>query len=282
MQSEGKCVLLFNLPVFRFRLNIGVNIGAASLTFVGLLMTQPPARAQRVVASLPDAPAPKQQANHAQQKPKSGIDSTVDLLSRRSFFFPELAYTEGSLTAKQKFELAVDKSVSPASFVGAAAAAGISQADNSWPGYGQGAEGYGKRVAATMALSASGDMFGTFFLSSIARHDPRYFVSQGSTARKIGHAIRRVLLTRTDSGGETANWSGLGGILAAEGLANAYLPDAERTSAKTFERFGIHVGVIAGGNLAKEFWPQIFKSLMPKGGSHRAGDLKDSPAKPQA
>jgi hypothetical protein len=51
------------------------------------------------------------------------------------------------------------------------------------------------------------------------------------------------------------------GPLGAEGLANTYLPDAERTAGQTFERFGIQMAVIAAGNLAKEFWPTIFKRL---------------------
>jgi hypothetical protein len=49
--------------------------------------------------------------------------------------------------------------------------------------------------------------------------------------------------------------------LGAEGLANTYLPDAERTTGKTFERYGIQMAIIAGGNIAKEFWPAIFKTL---------------------
>jgi hypothetical protein len=44
-------------------------------------------------------------------------------------------------------------------------------------------------------------------------------------------------------------------------LANTYLPDAEQTAGQTFERFGIQLAVIAGGNVVKEFWPAIFKTL---------------------
>ena len=257
-----------------------VNFCRASLVLL-LAATAQPLRAQRVTADLPDAPVPKQQQAGSQAKSGNRFSSSVKLVTRRSLFFPDLARTEKPLTAAQKFELAVDQSIAPSTFLGTAFAAGISQADNSWPGYGQGAEGYGKRYGAAMASSASTYMFGTFLLPAIARHDPRYFVSQGGVGRKVGHAIRRVLLTRTDSGSETANWSGILGILGAEGLANAYLPDAERTTGKTFERFGIHIGVSAGSNVAKEFWPSIFKSLLGnRGASARQADLKDSPAKP--
>ena len=267
----------------RFKLNSFSSAYFCGAVLVTILATAAqPLKAQRVIANLPDAPVPHQQAAQSQQKAANGFTSTVKLVTRRSVFFPELARTEKPLTAGQKFKLAVDQSIAPSSFLGSAFTAGISQADNSWPGYGQGAEGYGKRFGAAMAVNASTDMFGTFLLPAIARHDPRYFVSNGGFGRKIGHAIRRVLLTRTDSGGETANWSGIVGIFGAEGLANTYLPDAERTAGKTFERSGIHIGLVAGSNLAKEFWPSIFKSLLGGKGSAsaRQSDLKDSPAKP--
>jgi hypothetical protein len=140
--------------------------------------------------------------------------------------------------------------------------AAISQANDSWPGYGQGWNGYGKRYGATLALNASTDMFGTFLLPSLLHHDPRCFVlSHGSFKQKIAHALKRVVVTPTDAGGQAINVSGLLGPLAAEGLANTYLPDAERTAGQTFERFGIQLAIIAGSNVAKEFWPAIFKTL---------------------
>ena len=250
----------------------------ASLLLLLAVCTQS-VHAQRVTADLPDAPLPNQQSNTTQQKPGNRFGSTVGVIGRRSLFFPELAVREKPLSATEKFKLAIDQSIAPSRFFVSAAVAGIEQADNSWPGYGQGGEGYGKRFGAVLALNASDDMFGTFLFPAIARHDPRYFVTEGGFGRKVGHALRRVLLTRTDSGGEAPNWSGLLGTLGASGLANTYLPDAERTTGKTFERFGIHVGVVAGSNVLKEFWPVIFKSL---GGSRsaRQSDLKDSPVKP--
>jgi hypothetical protein len=158
--------------------------------------------------------------------------------------------------------LAADETVAPSALIVAAMSAGITQARNSWPGYGQGWNAYGKRYGATLALNASTDVFGTFLLPSVLHHDPRYFVlAHGTFSQKIGHALKSVLVTRTDSGGRAVNISGVLGPLGAEGLANTYLPDAERTAGQTFERFGIQMAVIAGGNVAKEFWPVIFKTL---------------------
>jgi len=218
---------------------------------------------RRVLATLPDAPKPQQQANEVEGKAKGWRSrTTYEILARRSFFFPDLAYTNKPLTSAQKFLLAADESVAPSGLIVATMSAGISQARNSWPGYGQGWNGYGKRYGATLALNASTDMFGTFLLPSMLHHDPRYFVlAHGNVSQKIGHALKRVVVTPTDAGGEAMNVSGVLGPLAAEGLANTYLPDAERTAGRTFERFGIQLAVIAGSNVVKEFWPAIFKTL---------------------
>ena len=42
---------------------------------------------------------------------------TVAILSRRSFFFPDLAYTTKPLTSSQKFLLAVDQTVAPSALI---------------------------------------------------------------------------------------------------------------------------------------------------------------------
>jgi hypothetical protein len=216
---------------------------------------------QRIVAKLPDAPTPKESLDEPQQKPTRPT-TTYDILSRRSFFFPDLAYTTKPLSSGQKFLLAADESAAPSALIVAAMSAGITQARNSWPGYGQGWNAYGKRYGATLALNASTDMFGTFLLPSVLHHDPRYFVLvHGTFSQKIGHALKSVLVTHTDSGAPAPNISGVLGPLGAEGLANTYLPDSERTAGQTFERFGIQMAVIAGANVAKEFWPAIFKTL---------------------
>jgi hypothetical protein len=235
------------------------------LAVVLLFVLNQGAAAQQATRSsnLPDAPVAKQAPGQSEQKPNNGaLNTTWEILGQKSVFFPDLAYDPRPLSGGQKLELAADQSIAPYGLIVAGATAGISQARNSWPGYGQGAAGYGKRYGATLALNASSDMFGTFLLPSMLRHDPRYFVSaRGGAVHKVGYAISRVFITRTDRGGEAFNWSGVLAPLMAESLANTYLPDGERTTRKTFQRYGIHLGIDAAANVAKEFWPRIFKTL---------------------
>jgi hypothetical protein len=230
-----------------------------------ILLTSRVATAQEKAApaNLPDAPAPKQSQNDTTQKQDKNIFATpLGLITRRSYVYPELATTPGPLTSKEKFELFLDKSVSPPQILSSAAGAGISEARGTLAGYGQGGDGYGKRFASSMASGASSHFFGTYFLPAMMHEDPRYFVKlHGGFEARAGHALRRAAVIRTDSGKETFNLPGILGPLMAEALANAYLPAAQQTAGKTFERGGIRIGFSAANNLLKEYWPSIFKKL---------------------
>jgi len=214
-------------------------------------------------ADLPDAPAPKQDQNgSAQQQQKNVWQTPFGLIARKSYFFPDLASSPGPLTSAEKFKLFLSTSTAPPQILASAASAGISEARGTLAGYGQGGEGYGKRFGSSMASGATSHFFGTFLLPALLRDDPRFFVKlNGGFGARAGHALRRVLAIRTDAGGETFNWPGTLGPLLAEGLANVYLPQSERTAGKTFERYGIRIGFGAANNLLKEYWPTIFKSL---------------------
>lgn len=211
---------------------------------------------------LPPAPSPKQDQASAQNPERTRLETTLDVLSKRSVFFPELAYNSGPLNARQKLELSIDATIAPSRFLGSAFTAAIGQATNSLSGYGQEWAGYGKRFGSSVATNASDRFFGTFLLPSLLRQDPRYFVRfYGNTFQRVGYAIERVVVTRTDDGWQVFNWSHIGGALLAESLATSYLPSSEQTAGRTFARFGIRIGWSAVDNVVKEYWPTIFKSL---------------------
>jgi hypothetical protein len=209
---------------------------------------------------LPDAPAPKQES--APQNRQNRFNATIEVLGRRSIFFPDIATSKGGLNRKQKFELFADESVAPSRFLSSAAGAGISQARNSLDGYGQEAGGYGKRFGSSMATAAANNFFGTFLISSLLHRDPRYFVTlHGGAGHRIGYALSRIVVARTDGGKDAANWAGIVGPLLAESLATSYLPLKEQTAGRTFQRYGIRIGLNTASNGLREYWPTIFKNL---------------------
>src|SRR5215813_1346422 len=108
--------------------------------------------------SAPDAPS----AARRDACEQGGMEHRIQLLRRRSVFFPNLATDTAVLSSEEKFELFVNNSISGASLLSAAAGAGIGQAADSNPGYGQGVDGFGKHFGANMAANASIHFFSTF------------------------------------------------------------------------------------------------------------------------
>ena len=209
---------------------------------------------------LPDAPAAKQDGTP--QKHQNPYNTTIEVLGRRSIFFPNIATSVGALSNKQKFELFADESVAPSRFLSSAFGAGIGQAQNSLEEYGQELGGYGKRFGSSMATAASNNFFGTFLIASLLRRDPRYFVTlHGGAGHRIGYALSRIVVSRKDDGRDAANWPGILGPLLAESLATGYLPVKEQTAGRTFQRYGIRIGLNTASNALREYWPTIFHSL---------------------
>ena len=207
---------------------------------------------------LPDAPSTTAQEQSGKH------NASIDILARQSRMFANLATNTAPLTAGEKFGLFAWNSVSLFTIVGSAASAGIKQARNTQTGYGQGAEGYFKRFGASMASAASNNFFGTFLLPSLLHQDPRFFVREtGNFGDKVGYATSRIVITRSDRGGETINWSGMLGPLAGSALANTYLPEDSQGVGNTFSRWGISLGSTAASNVLREFWPSIIRGLRP-------------------
>jgi hypothetical protein len=170
------------------------------------------------------------------------------------------------LSAREKFELFVDNSISADAIVGGAVGAAIGQANNSPTGYRQGWDAYGKRFGAEMARHASGEFFGTFVLASALHEDPRFFPEANpSFGRSVKYSLQRVFVTRDDAGRDVMNVSGLLGPALGEGLANAYWPERNRTVGDTLLRYGFDLAGRAGGNMLREYWPVVYGKMRRSG-----------------
>jgi hypothetical protein len=165
------------------------------------------------------------------------------------------------LDTKQKFELAWRSTIDPVTFVLTGAIAGIQQAENAFSGYGQGAEGYGKRYGASYADLAVGTFMGSAILPSILKQDPRYFYKgTGSTHSRILYAIANSLICKGDNKHWQPNYSNVLGSIAAGGVSNLYYPAKNRGAALVFENAGIGIGTTAAANLLQEF---LIRKLTP-------------------
>jgi len=163
-----------------------------------------------------------------------------------------------ALAAGQKFHLFVRNTFEPITVVSSAFDAGVGQALDSDPSFGQGAEGYGKRVGAAMADRVSSGFFRTFVFPMMFRQDPRYYrMGQGDTGARMGHALTHVFVAHGDSGKEMFNFSEWMGTTAAVALANTYHPDNRRGMGPACGRIAVSVGTDVGFDLLREFWPEL-------------------------
>jgi hypothetical protein len=136
--------------------------------------------------------------------------------------------------------------------------AGISQASDEFPEYGQGAAGFGKRYGATLADEVSSDFFGNYLYPVLLKEDPRYFrLGTGSVKRRLGYALLQEFDCRTDKGGRSFAFSNVLGAFTSGGLSNLYYPQAERGFGLTMSRSAIAIGYGSLGGLVDEFYPDI-------------------------
>jgi hypothetical protein len=158
------------------------------------------------------------------------------------------------LTPKQKLSLAVWDTFDWASLQGAAVRAGIEQATNAHPGYGQGLAGYGKRWGAVMAGQVSRDLLSHYVFASVLHQDPRYFYKgTGTRKARLFHALSSVVIARSDSGRPMPNYAYLLGDMSSAALANAWYPRADRSVSGVFTNAAIGLAGRAAQAVMREF-----------------------------
>jgi len=164
------------------------------------------------------------------------------------------------LSPGQKFQLFFKSAFDPWPFGLNAVVAGIGQADDSYPEWGQGSRGYAKRFGAAYSDYFLGNFFGNAVLTSLLHEDPRYF-QKGS-----GKPINRVLWAaastgwcKRDRGGWGPNWANVGGNLIGSAIARAYYPATYRTVSDTItDGLTVSVEGIVGAEVI-EFWPDMVR-----------------------
>jgi len=206
-----------------------------------------------------------QQSHKADEKQKQKEEQSKRILG----VFPQFSTTSRHdalpLTSDQKFHLFVKNSFDPFQYAFAAFEAGVGQATNSFPGYGQGAAGYAKRYGASIADLTSGNFFAGYVYPSLLKQDPRYFRSgKGSVTHRIFYSFAQAFVCRTDKGGRSFNWSNVLGIFTAGTISNAYYPSTDRGAGLTASRSAVNLAYGSIGGLLDEFWPDIERKFFHK------------------
>jgi hypothetical protein len=196
------------------------------------------------------------------------LQKTVGLftqqLERKTVHLPH--YKPGvvlcSLALKDKFLLFVRGSYDPIIFLGSGFNAGLDQASDTDPTFGQGMAGYGKRFAADYADQASFRFFKDFAYPWMFNEDPRYYrMIHGSAGKRLLHAIDHAFVAHTDNGNRMFNFSEWLGTASSVSLSNMYHPGNQRGFVPSARGIGLDVLSDMGFDTLREFWPEISREF---------------------
>jgi hypothetical protein len=253
--------------------NYSLRGGVLGLLFAcSLGLTQGLGAEQANPAQTPSTPEPQTTAKQptdpgtSKDKPASGAPPLQN--DRLFFALPNLLTVENAsslppLTSKQKFKAEAEGVFDPVEVVFVGAQAGIGQADNTNPTYGQGFVGYSKRFGTAYADTIIASFNTGAIWPSILHQDPRYYqMGTGNPFHRIVYSAMRVVITRSDTTGKRQfDYSEFIGNSLAAGLSNTYHP-GPHTIVSTTNVLATQILVDVLANECKEFWPDLRRGLV--------------------
>lgn len=183
------------------------------------------------------------------------------------------------LSPSQKYELFFKSETDPWPFLLSAAVAGIEQANDSYPEWGQGAKGYGKRIGAAYSDAFIGNFFGNAVLPIVLHEDPRFYQkTDGSAMRRTLWAATSTVWAKRDNGSWGPNYANVGGNLIGAAIARLYYPPSERTVSETiYDGLTVTVEGVVGSEVI-EWWPAIVRRHNRKMAEKMARQMQPNPS----
>jgi hypothetical protein len=260
-----------SLPAGRFKLTV-TSTGFTTQTVTGTLQDGEDYDAKAIVLTMKGTTSRVEVTASPEEiaQAELNVEETQRVFGAIPNFYVTYVPHAPPLTTKQKYSLAWKSSVDPVTFLAVGLVAGVEQATNGFSGYGQGAQGYGKRYGAGYADSFIGTMIGGAILPAWWKQDPRYFYKGTGTVRSRAlYAIAFAVRCKGDNGHWQVAYAGILGGLAAGGISNLYYPASNRDGVGlTFENALINTGASAISNLFQEF---LVRKLTPHVPNYGAG-----------
>jgi hypothetical protein len=230
---------------------------------------QPSASAQPASQPKPEAPVSDAQKNEKDKTEQEKEIERKEQSQRLLGVVPHFGVTDRQdappLSSGEKFHLFAKAAFDPATIAIEGLQAALSQAEDEFPGYGQGLQGYGKRFGASFADEVSSGFFSNYFYSVLLKEDPRYFrLGHGTFKHRFGYAVVQEFVCHKDGGGKGFSFENVLGAFSSGGLSNVYYPSSDRGLSLTMSRSAIALGYGSVGGLLDEFWPDISRKIFKR------------------
>ena len=252
----------------------------------------------------PPSPRPAAPTEESQPSPSIKSEKEIEIEHREQSqrvlgVLPQFGVTSRqdapALTPREKFHLFAKAAFDPVSIGVVGLQAGISQAQNQFPAYGQGAQGYGKRFGAALTDEVSAGFWSNYAYPVLLKEDPRYFrLGEGPFRNRILYSLKQEFVCHTDKGGRSFNFSNVLGAFTSGVISNLYYPgrsvvrvipatatspvipvyETERGVELTLSRAAIAIGYGTIGGIFDEFWPDMQRKLLRK---HKAASTSAPP-----
>ncbi len=175
-------------------------------------------------------------------------------------FYTSFVWNAAPLDARQKLSLGLRATTDRMAFVTAGLVASGEQIKGTFPDFGGGAEGFGKRYGAAYADGFIGKFVGGALLPSLFHQDPRYFYmgSNGTLKQRVRHAVLSAVLARGDNGKMEFNYSHILGNAGAGALSTLYHPAADTAGKLALDNALLGTLGEAGVNVVRELFLKRF------------------------
>ncbi|HSW40014.1 MAG TPA: hypothetical protein VLL97_11030 [Acidobacteriota bacterium] len=167
-----------------------------------------------------------------------------------------LTFLDRPLTAREKTAYYL-KLYGPASISTSVFIAGMNQARDRIPEWGQGMAGYGRRFSSTYGQKAINRSI-RFGMQYLLKEDPRYRPSGNSGFfNRALHAVSRRFISNKDQGGTRPGYSYFLGLAGGVYISRQWHPPAHRTVSGYISSAAIVIGIDAMLNMFQEFKPEL-------------------------
>jgi hypothetical protein len=180
-----------------------------------------------------------------------------------------------SLTLNERLRIYRHSIFNPDSALGPAFGAAVGQANNEPPEWGQGASGYGTRLASGYGRLVINRTI-RFGVAALDHEDPRFHYSnEAGFWRRFRYASVHYVMANTDDGGLMPAYSRFAGAYGAAFIANAWYPESRANTGHALMRGSTALAAAYAWNVFREFWPDMKKAI------HHPKDGYQEPQDPQ-
>ena len=171
---------------------------------------------------------------------------------------PHRSSGANSLTFGDRTRIYVSSIARPYSLIGPAFGAGIGQLENEPPEWGQGGQGYAKRLASGLGRHLISETI-RYGVAAADGEDPRYHRSQDPGFwNRSKHVIAETFTSETASGKRIPAYSRFAGLYGAAFIANSWYPDSRATPGWALRRGSTALAASLGFHFFEEFMPRKF------------------------